>query len=267
MLLLVYALVKAPDVGWGTQRTIGELALAGVTLVAFVLNELRATNPLVPMSILRVKGVAVADATQMLALAGFFAMFFFLTLYMQTVLHYSPIQTGTAYLPLTGGIIIAAGISSALFARIGTKPVIVAGSLIGAGGLYWLSRIPVHGSYVSNILPGLLVAAFGVGGVFVGATTAANAGVSEDKAGLAAGLLNTAQQLGAALGLAILSALATARTTSLLHGGHSGVVEAATHGYQRALMAGAFFLIAASLVALLARNTREGIPEAVPDAA
>jgi predicted MFS family arabinose efflux permease len=269
MLLLVYALVKAPDVGWGTTRTIGELAIAVVTLAAFVLNELRATNPLVPMSILRVKGVAVADATQMLALAGFFAMFFFLTLYMQTVLHYSPIQTGTAYLPLTGGIIIAAGISSALFARIGTKPVIVTGSLIGAGGLYWLSRIPVHGSYVSNILPGLLVAAFGVGAVFVGATTAANAGVGEDKAGLAAGLLNTAQQLGAALGLAILSALATARTHSLLHGGHSSIVEAATHGYQRALMAGAFFLVAASLVALLARNTRETAPapEPVPDAA
>jgi EmrB/QacA subfamily drug resistance transporter len=269
MLLLVYALVKAPDVGWGTTRTIGELAIAVVTLAAFVLNELRAANPLVPMSILRVKGVAVADATQMLALAGFFAMFFFLTLYMQTVLHYSPIQTGTAYLPLTGGIIIAAGISSALFARIGTKPVIVTGSLIGAGGLYWLSRIPVHGSYVSNILPGLLVAAFGVGGVFVGATTAANAGVGEDKAGLAAGLLNTAQQLGAALGLAILSALATARTHSLLHGGHSSIVEAATHGYQRALMAGAFFLIAASLVALLARNTRATVPapEPVPDAA
>jgi predicted MFS family arabinose efflux permease len=220
------------------------------------------------MSILRVKGVAVADATQMLALAGFFSMFFFLTLYMQTVLHYSPIQTGTAYLPLTGAIIIAAGVSSQLFARIGTKPVIVTGSLVGAGGLYWLSRIPVDGSYVSNILPGLLVTAFGVGAVFVGATTAANAGVGEDKAGLAAGLLNTAQQLGAALGLAILSAIATARTHSLLHAGHTDLVHAATHGYQRALMAGAFFAVAAGLVALLAPNTRETAPaaEAVPGA-
>ncbi len=260
MLLLVYALVKAPDVGWGATRTILELAVAALTLVAFVANELRAANPLVPMSILRVRGVAAADATQMVMLAGFFPMFFFLTLYMQTVLHYSPIQTGTAYLPLTGGVIIAAGISSQLFARIGTKPVIIVGTLIAASGLYWLSRIPVHGSYVSDILPGLVVAALGLGAVFVGATTAANAGVGEDKAGLAAGLLNTGQQLGAALGLAILSALATARTNSLLDAGRDTVARAATDGYKRALMVGALFLLAAGVVALLARNTRQAAP-------
>ena len=256
MLLLVYALVKAPDVGWGATRTIAELAVAGATLAAFVANELRVANPLVPMSILRVKGVVAADATQMVALAGFFPMFFFLTLYMQTVLHYSPIQTGIAYLPLTGGVIIAAGISSQLFGRIGTKPVVVVGTVIAAGGLYWLSRIPVQGSYASDILPGLLVAAFGLGAVFTAVTTAANAGVGEDKAGLAAGLLNTGTQLGAALGLAILSALATARTTSLVHAGDSAA-SAATGGYQRALMTGAAFVLAAGVVALLARNTRE----------
>jgi fucose permease len=192
--------------------------------------------------------------------AGFLPMFFFLTLYMQTVLHYSPIQTGIAYLPLTGGFIIAASISSQLFARIGTKPVILVGAVIAAGGLYWLSRIPVDGSYVSDILPGLLIASFGLGGVFTGVTTAANAGVGEDRAGLAAGLLNTGQQLGAALGLAILSALATARTNSLLHGGHDSVAQAATHGYQRALMAGAAFVLAATVVAILAPNTRRSEP-------
>ena len=259
MLLLVYALVKAPEVGWGATRTIAELTGAAVILAAFVANELRVANPLIPMSILRVKGVAAADATQMVVLAGFLPMFFFLTLYMQTVLHYSPIQTGIAYLPLTGGFIIAASICSQLFARIGTKPVILAGSVIGAGGLYWLSRVPVNGSYVSDILPGLLVASVGLGAVFTGLTTAANAGVDSDKAGLAAGLLNTGQQLGAALGLAILSALATARTTSLLHGGH-GVAQATTDGYQRALLAGACFVLAASVVALLARNTRQTAP-------
>ena len=108
MLLLVYTLVKAPDVGWGAGRTVAGLAGAAVILAAFVVNELRVRNPLVPLSILRVKGVAAADATQMVALAGFLPMFFFLTLYMQTVLGYSPIQTGLAYLPLTGGFIIAA---------------------------------------------------------------------------------------------------------------------------------------------------------------
>ena len=229
-------------------------------LAAFVVNELRVANPIVPLSILRVKGVAAADATQMVALAGFVPMFFFLTLYMQTVLGYSPIQTGTAYLPLTGGFIIAAGISSQLFARIGTKPVVALGAVVGAGGLYWLSRVPVNGSYVADILPGLLIASLGMGGVFTGLTTAANAGVDEEKAGLAAGLLNTGQQLGTALGLAILSALATAETKSLLHGGHESVATAATHGYQRALLAGAVLVLAASVVALLTPNSRQATP-------
>ncbi len=260
MLLLVYALVKAPDVGWGATRTIAELAGAVAILIAFVANELRVANPLVPMSILRVKGVAVADAAQMVAVGGFLPMFFFLTLYMQTVLHYSPIQTGTAYLPLTGGFIIAASICSQLFARTGTKPVVLAGIVIAAGGLYWLSRIPVDGSYVSDILPGLLVVSLGMGGVFTGLTTAANAGVGEDRAGLAAGLLNTGQQLGTALGLAILTALATAHTNSLLHTGHNTVAQAATHGYQRALMVGAGFVLAGTLVAILAPNSRQSEP-------
>jgi EmrB/QacA subfamily drug resistance transporter len=257
MLLLVYALVKAPDVGWGATRTIAELAVAGVTLLAFVANELRVSNPLVPLSILRIKGVAAADATQMVALAGFLPMFFFLTLYMQTVLHYSPIQTGVAYLPLTAGFIVASSISSQLFARVGTKPVIVVGTVIAAGGLCWLSRIPVDGSYVSDILPGLLIASIGLGGVFVGATTAANAGVSEDKAGLAAGLLNTGTQLGAALGLAIFSALATERTASVLRAGHTSVAHAAVDGFQLALLVGACFILAGGVIALLARNRRE----------
>src|SRR5262249_50017464 len=143
MLLLVYALVKAPDVGWQTTRTIGELAGAAAILIAFVVNELRGANPLIPLSILPTRGVAVADATPLVAVGGFVPMFFFLTLYMQTVLHSSPIQTGVAYLPLTGGFIVSSGIVSQLFAKIGTKPIVVSGAVIVAGGLYWLSRIPV----------------------------------------------------------------------------------------------------------------------------
>jgi Major Facilitator Superfamily len=260
--LLVYALVKAPDVGWGATRTIAELAGSAAILAAFVVNELRVASPILPLSILRVKGIAAADATQMVALAGFLPMFFFLTLYMQTVLGYSPIQTGIAYLPLTGGFIIAAGVSSQLFARIGTKPVVVAGAVIAAGGLYWLSRIPVDGTYVSDILPGLLVVSLGVGGVFTGLTTAANAGIDEDKAGLAAGLLNTGQQIGGALGLAILSAIATAHSKSLLHAGHESVAHAATGGYQRALLAGACLVFAATVVALLTPNAHHARPVA-----
>ena len=256
MLLLVYALVKAPEVGWGTTRTIALITVSAVTLAAFVVNELRVANPLIPLSILRIRGVAVADATQLVAAGGFVPMFFFLTLYMQTVLHFSPIQTGVAYLPLTGGFIISSGIASQLFSRVGTKPVIVAGAVIAAGGLYWLSRIPVDGSYVSDILPGLLVVSLGGGGVFVGVTTAANAGVGEDRAGLAAGLLNTGQQVGTALGLAVLSALATAHTNALLRTGDHTLAQAATHGYGRALLAGSFVVLAGAAVALLAPGTR-----------
>jgi EmrB/QacA subfamily drug resistance transporter len=257
MLLLVYALVKAPDAGWGSTRTIAELVGAVVILVSFVVNELRVANPLVPLSILRVRGVAIADATQLVAVGGFVPMFFFLTLYMQTVLHYSPIQTGLAYLPLTGGFIISSGIASQLFAKVGTKPVIVAGALIAAAGLYWTSRIPVDGSYLADILPGMLVISLGGGGVFVGVATAANAGVDEERAGLAAGLLNTGQQVGTALGLATLSALATAHTTSLLSDGRHTIADAATQGYARALLGGAVIVLAGSVVAMLAPNARQ----------
>jgi EmrB/QacA subfamily drug resistance transporter len=266
MLLLVYTLVKAPDVGWGTTRTIGELAGALALLVAFVINERRTKNPLAPLSIFRINGLAYANATQLIAFAGFLALFFFVTLYMQNVLGYSPIQTGAAYLPLTFAIGISAGISSQLVSRIGTRPVIVTGALIAAGGLYWLSRIPVDGSYLSDLLPGMLVLAVGFGPVFVGVTTAANAGVPADKAGLAAALLNASQQLGGALGLAIFSAVATSHTEHLL-AAHTPSAQALTSGFQRALLVGSIFIFAAAIIALRATNTRGEAPQPVPDAA
>jgi EmrB/QacA subfamily drug resistance transporter len=255
MLLLVFTLVKAPDQGWGSARTIAELAGALALLVAFVVNERRNKNPLLPLSIFRVRGLAAADATQLIAFAGFLAMFFFLTLYMQNVLGYSPIQTGAAYLPLTFGVGVAAGVTSQLLARIGTRPLIVGGSLIAAGGVYWLSRIPVHGSYLGDLLPGMMVMSIGLGAVFVAVTTAANAGVPADKAGLAAALLNASQQVGAALGLAIFSAIATSRINHLL-AGHTPHADALTSGFQRALLASSIFLVAAAVVGLRVTNTR-----------
>jgi predicted MFS family arabinose efflux permease len=255
MLLLVYALVRAPTDGWSAGRTIAELVGAVVLLVAFVLNELRHRNPLAPLSIFRINGLGFADVTQLTAFAGFLAVFFFVTLYMQNVLGYSAIQTGLAYLPLCFAIGISAGIASQLLSRIGTRPVIVTGALIAAGGLYWLSRIPVHGSYLSNLLPGLLVLSLGFGPVFVGVTTAANAGVPADKAGLAAALLNASQQLGGALGLAIFTAIATSHTRQLLTD-HAAPAEALTSGFQRALLVGSIFLVAAAVIGLRATNTR-----------
>ena len=179
MLLLVYALVRAPDQGWGSARTIGELATAAVVLAAFAATELRRRGPLFPFSIFRVKGLAAADATQMIAFAAFVSVFYFLTLYMQNVVGFSPIRSGSAYLPVTAGIVVAAGISSRLFARIGTRPVIVAGALIAAAGVWYLSRIPVRGTYPASLLPGLVIMAIGIGAVLVSVTTAANAGVAD----------------------------------------------------------------------------------------
>jgi EmrB/QacA subfamily drug resistance transporter len=262
MLLLVYALVRAPDQGWGSARTIGELATAAVLLAAFTATELRRRDPLFPFSIFRVKGLAASDATQMIAFAAFVSVFYFLTLYMQNVVGFSPIRSGSAYLPVTAGIVVAAGVSSRLFARIGTRPVIVAGALIAAAGVWYLSRIPVHGTYPENLLPGLVIMAIGIGAVLVSVTTAANAGVPADKAGLAAGLLNASQQLGTALGLAIFSAVATARTSALL-AAHAPRDAALTAGFHRALLACAFFLLAAAVIALRATNSR-GEPATEP---
>jgi EmrB/QacA subfamily drug resistance transporter len=264
MLLLVFTLVKAPDQGWGSGRTIAELAGAAALLVGFVLNERRARKPLMPLSIFQVRGLAAADTTQLIAFAGFLAMFFFLTLYMQNVLGYSPIQTGASYLPLTFGVGVSAGISSQLLARTGTRPLIVAGSLIAAGGVYWLSRIPVHGSFVSDLLPGMMVMSLGLGAVFVSVTTAANAGVPADKAGLAAALLNASQQVGGALGLAIFSGIATSRTAHLL-AAHTPPPEALTSGFHRALLASSFFLLAAAVIGVRTTNTRGEVQDPRPE--
>jgi EmrB/QacA subfamily drug resistance transporter len=255
MLTLVYALVKAPDQGWGNLRTITELAAATVLLVAFVIVEFGTRTPLVPLSVFRRPGLAAADVTQLVGVGGFVTMFFFLTLYMQNVLGLSPLQTGSAYLPLAFGVGVSAGIATGLIGRIGTKPVIVAGALITSGGLYLLARIPVDGSYVADLLPGMLVVALGIGGVFVGTTTAANAGVPPSLAGLAAALVNSSQQIGGALGLAIFGAIATTRTNDLLNAGDA-VPDAMTQGFHRALLAAAAFLLAAAVIALRTRNTR-----------
>jgi EmrB/QacA subfamily drug resistance transporter len=262
MLLLIYAIVKAPDVGWGKTRTIGELAAAAILLVAFVLNEARQRNPLFPFSILRINGLAAADVTQVVAMAGFYAMFFFVTLYMQNVLGFSRIQAGAAYLPTTLGVAISSGIASKLFERTGTRPIIIAGALLGAAGVFWLSHIPAQGSYLSDLLPGLLIMSAGLGAVFVGVTTAAQAGVPADKAGLAAALINTSTWLGGALGIAIFSAISTSRTHHLL-AAHAGAHEALTAGFQRALLACSIAMLAAAVLAVRATNTR-GEPVAAP---
>jgi EmrB/QacA subfamily drug resistance transporter len=259
MLLLVYSLVRAPIVGWESARTISTLATSAILLVAFALNERRSRNPLVPIAILKIKGLVAADLTQLIAFSGFFSMFFYATLYMQEVLHYSPLAAGAAYLPITAGFALAGGMASQLITRVGTRPVVVAGCLVAAAGIFYVSRVPLHGSYVRDLLPGYLVMSLGAGSVFVSVTAAANAGVPADKAGLAAGLLNSSQQVGSALGLAILSAVAITRTDHLLASGASQLV-AADAGFHRSLQVGALLMAGAALIALRIGNTRLAAP-------
>jgi len=260
-MLLVFALIRAPLVGWGSVQTILELAGAAAVLTAFALNERRTNNPLFPFSILRIKGLVAANVTQLVAFAGFLAIFFFVTLYMQEVLHFSPIQAGVAYLPVTAAFVISAGIASPLIARIGTRPVIVAGALIAAAGIYLLSHVPVHGAYTSDVLPGLITMPLGAGAVFVGVTIAANDGVPAHQAGLAAGLLTASRQVGSALGLAIFSAVATRRTQHEL-ATRTPHAAALTAGYQRALLLASIFVLASAIIALRSSHTRETAPSA-----
>ena len=259
MLLLVYSLVRAPIAGWGSWQTIVTLVGSGILIAAFALNELRSRNPLVPFAILRVKGLVAADLTQLIAFCGFFSLFFYATLYMQEVLHYSPLKAGAAYLPITAGFAVAGGLASQLITRVGARIVVVVGCLLAAGGIYYVSRVPLHGSYASDLLPGLLVMSLGAGSVFVSVAAAANAGVPHDKAGLAAGLLNSSQQVGSALGLAILSAVAITRTNDLI-AAHASHLVAADAGYHWALLAGSILMAAAALIALRIGNTREAPP-------
>jgi MFS family permease len=259
MLLLVYSLVRAPTVGWGSAQTVGTLSGAAFVLAAFVVNELRSRNPLLPLVVLRVKGLVAADLTQLIAFCGFFSLFFYATLYMQEVLGYSPLKAGAAYLPITAGFAVAGGLASQFITRIGTRPVVVAGCLVAAAGIYWVSRVPLHGSYVTDLLPGFAVMSLGAGSVFVSVTAAANAGVAPDKAGLAAGLLNSSQQVGSALGLAILSAVAITRTGNLIASGASHLA-ASDAGYHIALLVGSGLMAAAALIALRIDNTRQPAP-------
>ena len=196
-------------------------------------------------------------------MAGFYTMFFLLTLYMQEVLHYSAIRTGLCYLPVTVGAGVGAGVATNAIPKIGTRPIIATGALLGAAGVFWLSRIPVDGTYCRRLLPGIAIMGVGVGLVLVGVQNAANGGVPADKAGLAASLITASFQLGGALGLAVFSSLATSRTNDLL-ATHTPPPEALTLGFQRGLFGAAIALVIAAVIALRATNVR--VVEMAPDA-
>ena len=256
--LLVYAVVDAVNVGWGSTATILRLAGAAVLLVAFVVIELRSRNPLVPFSIFRLRTLRGADIVGLLIGMSLFSMFFFISLYLQDVMHYSPIKTGISYLPLAVGIILSAGAASQVVNRVGFKIPLIAGLLLIAGGLLWFSRVPAPGgSYGADILGPSLLAAVGLGFAFVPVTIAAVTGTRPHEAGLASGLINTSQQVGGALGLAILATVANSRTQSLFHAGVHNASVALTKGYDRAFLVGAGFAVAGAILAAVLISSRD----------
>jgi MFS family permease len=188
-------------------------------------------------------------------MAGFYTMFFLVTLYMEEVLGYSAIHAGLCYLPVTVGAGLGAGMATKAIPKIGTRPLIVTGALLGAAGVFLLSRIPLHGTYLPDILPGIVIMGAGVGLVLVGVQNAANGGVPADKAGLAASLITASFQLGGALGLAVFVSLATGRTDHLL-ATHTQPSEALTLGFQRGLQGASIALAIAAVIALRAPNVR-----------
>jgi EmrB/QacA subfamily drug resistance transporter len=236
--LLVYAVIDASEAGWGSGKTLGLIALALVLLAAFVAIELRSRKPLVPFSIFRIRTLTGANVVGILVGASLFSMFFFISLYMQQVLGYSAIHAGLSYLPLAVTISLAAGVASQLVTTLGYKTVLAAGLLFIVAGLLWFSRVSVGGGFTTDILGPSLLAAIGLGFSFVTTTIAAVSGVEEEESGLASGLINTSQQVGGALGLAVLSSLATTHTEDLLGSG-SGFKHALTEGFQVAFLGGA----------------------------
>jgi EmrB/QacA subfamily drug resistance transporter len=254
LVVLVYAVVKAVDNGWGSASTLGLLGVSAVLLLAFAVIETRARQPLVPFRVFRIGSVAGANITGILMGAALFSMFFFISLYMQQILGFSALEAGLAYLPLAGSIIVAAGVASQLVNRLGAQRVLVGGLLLVAAGLVWFSQVSVGGSYVEDVLFPSLLAGWGLGFAFVPVTIASQAGIGQSDAGLASGLINTAQQVGGALGLAVLATVANSATTSAMqsaHGARSALPQALTDGFGDAFMVGAGIALAAVVVAAL----------------
>jgi EmrB/QacA subfamily drug resistance transporter len=248
---LVFALLDAETAGWGSAQTIGTIIGSLVLLAAFVAVEQRSKAPLVPFSIFRVRTVTGANVVGILVGASLFSMFYFISLYMQQVLGYSPIKSGLSYLPLAIMIIVSAGVASGLVTKIGFKPILAVGMALVAVGLLWFTQISVHGSFLADLLGPSLLAAVGLGFAFVPVTIAAVSGIEDREQGLASGLINTSQQVGGALGLAILAAIAN----SII--GSSKSPDKLVEGFQAAFAVGAAFAILGLIATLVLVRTSD----------
>jgi EmrB/QacA subfamily drug resistance transporter len=244
LMALVYGLVNSASHGWGSTWTIVSFVVAAILLTAFTLIEMRSAEPLVRLSIFRVRSLLTANLSMFLAFSGMFAMFFFNSLYIQDVLGFGALKAGLAFLPFTGGIMISAGLASNLAPRIGVRPVAAVGMVLSVVSMALFARMPNGGSYAVDVLPGLLVGSLGMGAIFMPLTLMATTGLKDEDQGLASGLFNTSQQVGGALGLAILSTIAASHTAS------KALVDR-VHGFHFAF-GGAAVLVALSLAVMVA---------------
>jgi EmrB/QacA subfamily drug resistance transporter len=263
LIFLVYGIVRSAELGWGSGQVLGFIALAAVLLVAFVVIEYRSSEPLVRLSIFTVKTVRAANVSMLVVACGLFAMFFFNTLYVQRVLGYSALQAGLAFLPFTAGIIIGAAASQKLIARLGAREVPIIGLVIAVVGMLFFLRLDTTSSYLPDMLPGIMLASIGMGLTFVPVTLIATSGIPVDDAGLASGLYNTSQQIGGALGLALLSTFAANKTDAALAGVSGSPTpeqqaSALVDGFHVAWLGSAIFL-AAGAVLIFALLRREDV--------
>jgi MFS family permease len=255
--ILVYTLVDAESAGWTSTQTLGLGALSLATLAAFVAWESRVSDPLMPFSIFRLRTLRGANAVGVLLGMALFSMFFFQSLYMQQVLGFSALETGFAFLPLAVVIIICSTIASQLVTRTGARPTLLVGMLLITAALVWFSQVSAGGSYVGDFLFPSLVVAVGLGFAFVPVTIAAVTGTRPDEAGLASGLINTSQQIGGALGLAILVSVATSQTANAVADGIGDRAVALNEGFQTAFLVGAGFALLGAIVAALTISSRD----------
>jgi MFS family permease len=261
LMLGVYTIVEAADVGWGSAQTLGLGAVSIALLAAFVARQATAAKPLMPLRMFRSRNVTGANLIQVLMVGGLFGMFVLGALYMQGVLGYDAVETGLAFLPVSIGIgVLSVGLAPRLTLRFGARAVLIPSLALLMAGLALFSRAPVDGDYVSDILPTMLLFGIGAGMSFPALMTLAMSGASPSDAGLASGLVNTTQQVGGALGLAVLATLATTRTDGLRADGE-GVAVALTEGYQLAFSVGAALLAGAILLAVVVLKPIEKAPQ------
>jgi hypothetical protein len=250
LMLFVFGLTRAPTVGWGSAETIGSFVSSAVLIAAAFLIEQRSRSPLVDLNIFRRRTLTGANVIGLMLGTILFGMFFLLTLYQQDVLGYSPLRTGVNSLAIALTVIGASGISQALVTRIGVRPVLMVGLALLGGGLVYYTQISVDGSYLTDLLPGFLLTGVGLGFAFVPVSIAALSGVTGREAGLASGLITTSQQIGGAIGLAILTTVSTTRTNNLLADGVA-TPTALTDGFKLAFTVGVGFAVIALVATLI----------------